>query len=283
VEISSKKNPGMERVGLVPAAGRAARMAPLPCSKEVFPIGFRPVDEGRGFRPKAACHYLLESLQSAGVTKAYMVIRKGKWDIPAYLGDGEGLNLNLAYLMMGLPFGVPYTLDQAYPFVRDAVVVFGFPDIVFQPEHAFTPLLEKQNESHADVVLGLFPAHQPSQADMVDLDTAGRVRGIRIKPSRTDLRYTWIIAVWTPVFTRFMHNHVLAHKGAAGDRKPDMHRPDKEELHVGHVIQAALDNRLHIDSVLFASGRYVDIGIPEDMVKAVQWAPMPENNTPPQG
>jgi glucose-1-phosphate thymidylyltransferase len=83
-------------------------------------------------------------MRLAGVTRAYIVLREGKWDIPAYLGDGTMLNMHLAYLMMRLPFGAPYTLDQAYPFVQDALVAFGFPDIIFQPDDAFVQLLARQ-------------------------------------------------------------------------------------------------------------------------------------------
>ncbi len=34
------------------AVGRATRIAHLPCSKELYPIGFRPVDGGRSQRAR---------------------------------------------------------------------------------------------------------------------------------------------------------------------------------------------------------------------------------------
>ena len=206
-------------VGLVPAGGTGARLSPLPCSKELYPVGFRSVDESGTLRPKVVCHYLLERMRLAAITKAYMIIREGKWDIPGYLKDGKMLNMHLAYLMMDLPFGVPYTLDQAYPFVQDAVVAFGFPDIIFQPDDAFVRLLARQSESNADIVLGLFNASRPHKVDMVDLEPDGRICGIQIKPTRTDLRYTWLIAVWTPNFTRFMHEYVIMDRKRKDDEK----------------------------------------------------------------
>ena len=95
--------------------------------------------------------------------KAYIILREGKWDIPAYFGDGKSLNMHLAYLMMGLPFGVPYTLDQAYPFLQDALVALGFPDMIVEPDYAFVRLLAKREEVNADIVLGLFSALQPPE------------------------------------------------------------------------------------------------------------------------
>src|SRR5262245_15338842 len=121
-----KRRDGAEQevVGLVPAAGRATRIAPLPCSKELYPIGFRSVDGGKSTAPKVVSHYLLEKMRLAGITKIYIVLREGKWDIPGYFGDGSMLDMKLAYLMIGSPFGTPYTLDAAYPFLECSIIAF---------------------------------------------------------------------------------------------------------------------------------------------------------------
>ena len=264
--------PHREIVGLLPAAGRATRIAPLPCSKELYPLGFRPVDEGRSLRPKVVCHHLLEKMRLAGVTKAYVILREGKWDIPAYFGGGEMLDMHLAYLMMDLPFGVPYPLNQAYPFVQDATVAFGFPDIIFQPDDAFAQLLTRQAESNADIVIGLFPAHEPHKMDMVDLHPNGRIRRIEIKPVRTHLRYTWIIAVWTSTFTCFMHEYVLACQRRKAKGNAATNVAEQKELFIGDVIQAAIHDDIQTDTVLFNDGNYLDIGTPEDMINAVRIA-----------
>ncbi len=226
--------------------------------------------EGYSLRPKAVCHYLLEKMRLAGATKAYIILREGKWDIPAYLGDGTMLDMHLAYLMMNLPFGAPYTLDQAYPFAQNALVAFGFPDIIFQPDDAFVQLLARQAATDADIVLGLFPAHQPQKMDMVDLDDDGRVRQIVIKPHQTHLRYTWIIAVWTPVFARFMHEHLAAIQKEYERDNAGSNAPENRELFVGDVIQAAIHNDLRVETVPFPNGAYLDIGTPGDLVKAVR-------------
>lgn len=249
-----------EIVGLLPAAGLANRIAPLPCSKELFPIGFQQLADVQGERPKAVCLYLLESLRQAGVRKTFVILRDGKWDIPSFLGDGRSLNMQFAYLMMNLPYGAPYTLDQAYPFVQDALIAVGFPDIIFQPTDAFAQLVQRQKETNADLVLGLFPVDQPHKMDMVALDENGRVQRIVIKPQQTTLEYTWFIAVWTPKFTHFMHDFLQKHLADANLAK---------ELYLGDVIQAALDADFYVEAVLFKDGRYIDIGTPDDLMKAV--------------
>lgn len=250
-----------EVIGLVPAAGKATRIAPLPCSKELLPVGSWSVDEGQNVRPKAVCQYLLERMRLGGVGKAYFILRAGKWDIPTYFGDGSVLGMSLAYLVMRLPFGVPYTLDQAYPFVQNHVVALGFPDIIFEPKDAFVHLLDQLSTTDADIVLGLFPTDQPQKADVVEFDPGGQIRSIIIKQEQTGLRYAWIIAVWTPVFTRFMHEYLSSDqvgKNVSADR----------ELFVGDIVQAAIGSGLRVKGLSFPEGTYLDIGTPDDLAKA---------------
>lgn len=264
-----KKNT-QEVIGLVPASGTASRLAPLPFSKELYPVGLRIEEESGAQRPKAVCHYVLERMRLAAITKTYIVIRKGKWDLPGYLKDGKLIDMHLAYLIMDLPYGVPYTLDQAYPFLQNAVVAFGFPDIIFQPEDAFVRLFHRQAETDADLVLGLFEAVDPRKVDMVDQDSDGRIRGIQVKPALTQLRYTWLMAVWTPIFTRFMHEYVIIDQKRMSNSKADVKYEDDAELFIGDVIQSAVEQDMRIDSVVFKKGKYLDIGTPEAIAKAIK-------------
>ena len=79
-------------------------------------------------------------MKLAGVAKAYIVLREGKWDIPAYFRNGAIVDMHISYLVLSLPFGTPFTIDEAYPFVRQSVVAFGFPDMLFRPDDAFVQL-----------------------------------------------------------------------------------------------------------------------------------------------
>jgi len=250
-----------EVIGLIPAGGQARRIAPLPCSKELYPVGFSSINFGQETRPKVACHYLIEKMRRTGIKKIFIVLREGKWDIPAYFRDGAAFDVNLAYLIMNLPFGAPYTLDQAYPFVQDALIALGFPDILFSPEDAFIQLLNRQRSSEADVILGLFPADQPGKVDMVDSGADGKVSQIVINPRQTQLRHTWGIAVWTPIFTHFMHEYLAAASKSA------LHKP---ELFVGDIVQAAIRDGLRVEAVHVSDEPFLDIGTPDDLIRAVR-------------
>ncbi len=268
--MNTKKHDHLNLVGLIPAGGLANRIAPLPCSKELFPIGFRSIDKANSFRPKVVCHYLLEKMQLAGVKQAYIILRKGKWDILDYFGDGGIVKMNLAYLLLGLPFGVPYTLDQAFHFVKNSMVVFGFPDILFQPDDAFAKLLESQFTFDADVVLGLFSVSEPHKWDMVDFSKDGKVREIVIKSPRCQLSYAWIIAVWSPTFTHFMHTYLARMKRGEESRLEDNQAVGTEEIFIGDIVQAAIVDGLEVRGVLFPDRDCLDVGTSEDLMKAIR-------------
>lgn len=258
-------------VGLLPAAGSASRLRHIPCSKEILPVGFaRSGRDGRP-RPRAAAEYLLDGMSEAGAGRVFMVLREGKWDIPAFLGNGGRFGLHVAYLVTGETIGVPYTLAAAVPFLSESRVLFGFPDILFEPRDALSSLLARQEEVDADVVLGLFPASHPSKMDMVRRGAGGRVESIIIKPERTELEHTWILASWTPDFTEFLAGWCedAGHRRAQGGSLGTSDR-DAGEPFVGHVIQDAIDAGMMVDSVLFESGMYVDIGTPEELAATME-------------
>jgi glucose-1-phosphate thymidylyltransferase len=259
-----------EVIGLVPAAGHATRIAPLPLSKELFPVGFQVIDGAQTPRPKVVTHYLLEKFRNVGISKAFIVVRDGKWDIPAYFGDGALVNMHLGYLMMREPFGPPFTLDQAYPFLGNKIVAFGFPDILFRPEDVFKQLLDRQKAIQSDVVLALFPAHNPQIMDMVDIEKNGKIRTMYLKPANSDLNFCWLCGVWTPVFTNFMHNYLQTYRkeNSLQDAKHD--KREQADLTVGAVIQAAINEGLEVYGVAFPDGEYIDIGTPEDLVRSLK-------------
>lgn len=252
----------MERIGLIPAAGFASRIGPLPCSKEIFPIGFQYSKETGEFSVRVACHSLLEKMVGAGIDKCYIVIRPEKWDIPSLLLDGKQVGIDIAYLVVKQTRGAPFTIDHAFPFVKDRLILFGFPDIVFGPEDAFLRLIDRQQHTNSDIVLGLYRAHQPHKVDMVEFDSSGKIREILIKPSSSSLEYTWIIAVWTNAFTQFLHAYL---SGLA-----DMKKNRGVELHIGDAVRQGMREGLSVGTEIFPDDQYVDIGTPEDLIGAMQ-------------
>lgn len=251
-----------EFIGVVPAAGLAARISPMPCSKEIFPIGMSATSPEGMAHPKVAGQYLLEKFCSANVTQAIIILRKGKWDIPQYFGNGSEIGMDLAYSIMGNPNGVPFTIDQAFSFVENKMVAFGFPDILFPEQDAFTSLILSQRKSGADIVLGLFPCGTIFQADRVDVQESGLVRQILARSSTTQFMSTWGIAVWTPRFTNFLRDYLIPLNA-----KTHL----ETELSLSEVMQAGLEHGLKIRGVPVSTKPFLDIGTPEGLAQVMAY------------
>ena len=265
-----------EVVGLIPAAGMAKRLQPFPCSKEVYPVGFMRDPQTGMPRPKVAAHFLLEKFKAAGITKAFLVIKEGKWDIPNYFREGDLVGLSLAYMVIAGSLGPPDTIDRAYPFLEQNRVAFGFPDILFGPDDAYRQLIAAQERTGADVVLGLHRVHDHRVWDMVECDPDGLVRNIVMKPVTTTLTYGWCCAVWTPAFSDFLHRFLRAEETQRNLAQLANTAHDLGgDLAVGVVLQAALKAGLLLQSVVFPHDTYIDIGTPEDLAKAVRELNLP--------
>ncbi|GKS58912.1 nucleotidyltransferase [Nitrospira sp.] len=228
-----------------------------------MPVGVGTLDGYEEARPKVVSQYLLDQFRVAEIRKVFVVLRQGKWDIAGYWGDGSRLGMHLAYVVVDDTKGPPDTLDRAHAFVDDHVVAFGFPDILLQPQNVFTDMLARLAAGDADVVLGLYPAHDTKAMDMIDVDRTGRVRNLQLKPKRTSLRWAWICAVWMPTFTSFLHRFLGdIRKGRGGNVLGNRRIDPQGDVPVGAVIQAAIRQRLQVEAVRFRGGRYLDVGTP---------------------
>lgn len=244
----------MNAIAVIPAAGLGTRLGEtIPGSKEVAEVGGEP-----------AIGHLFHRLELASIRRGLVVLRHGKWDIPLALLDYD-TGVSLAYVIVDETASQVHSVARGLEFVEDDMVVFGYPDVLFQPEDAFNRLLERQSETGADVVIGLFPSDIPERVDMVSLADDSRPVEIVIKQPDRGLLYSWSIAVWTPAFSRLTRDFVRT-----CDRGTDHGLANSEEPSVGHVIQKAIIDGFEVEAVVFPGGGYIDMGTPEDLESARQ-------------
>ncbi len=258
---------GHDVIALIPAAGRGTRIAPIPGSKEVFPIGFANV-EGDKPEVKVVSQYLFDRMVAGGVGQGIIVLRDGKWDIPAYFGEGEPAGMRLSYVVVGQTLGPPDTLDRAHAFVRHNVVAFGFPDIMLGPPDVFDQLLIRMDVGDVDVVLGLYDVADPRQSDMVKLDEENRVLGIYLKDATSTLPHCWACAVWGPAFTEFMHNAVQEHRDNTAGSFGTIDAGG--DLPMGLVLKQAVEAKLRVVGIPFKGQHWTDVGSPRDLLRMAE-------------
>lgn len=245
-------------VGVIPAASKGTRLAPMPFNKLLLPIGYQQVKVGSEVlvRPKPVFQYIVEGMIAAGVQRLFVVICAETEPLMEYLGDGHAWGLEIAYLYQEELRGIPFALDLARPWLTDEVVVFGMPDTIIRPRDALARVLDDHAQSGAALTLGAFPTDRPSKFGMLALDEDDRVLASIDKPANSSLRYLWGFAAWGPVLGGLLSDYV------AGFSAP-------REALFSDVIQLAVDRGLPVKAVRFDDGDYTDIGTIEDLQAAV--------------
>ena len=154
----------MDPVGLVPGAGRAERLQPLPCSKEVYLVGGRPVMD-----------YVVERLRAARCRELRVVTRPDKADVIAH---ARALG---AEVVTGTPPTLAASLTLGLQgLAASDVVLVGLPDTLWEPMDGFVQLLPRLADG-ADIVLGVFESDEPERSDVVVLDERGLVQRVHVK------------------------------------------------------------------------------------------------------
>jgi glucose-1-phosphate thymidylyltransferase len=214
--------------GVVAAAGYATRLQPLPCSKEILPIGGRPVMD-----------HVIERMRLAGCTDIRVVTRPDKTDVIAHaeeigasvvLGHPSTPGESFAKGMDGLP--------------SDAIVLIGWPDTLWEPEDGYVPLLRAVEEGR-EIVLGLFQTPDLQRSDVLSFDGAGRITGIHIKPTNPPSGWIW---------------------GCAAARARALAGLEREEW-PGSFFNSLCENGIELHAVPL-SNVWIDIGTKEALARA---------------
>jgi glucose-1-phosphate thymidylyltransferase len=210
---------------VIPAAGQATRLQPLPCSKEVLPVGGRPVLD-----------YLVERMRAAPCDELRVVTRPEKLDV------AERAREHGALVVQGRPPSVADSLLLGMDGLdRNDVVLFGFPDTIWEPVDGFQQLVAELGE----VALGLFRCRDLTRSDVVTVEGA-RVTGVHVKPESPPSELVW----------GCLAAKAGALEGLAGHAEPG-----------AYLDGLAREGRVH--GVDFGT-QFVDIGTPESLRAAAQ-------------
>ena len=222
-----------------------------------MPLGFRN-EPGAAGGVLTAIENTIIALVENDITCQHVIIAPGKWDIPAYLGEGTRLGASISYHVAVASPSVPHSLDRAFPFTADSDVVLAFPDIVFRPREALRELAARRMQGDADVTLALVPSSRGDKVDLVSFEEDGRVVSVTAKPGAGMRGWTWVSASWGSRFAGFMHRH-LAQPGHAG------RSAGAREIQVADILNAAVEEGLVVRALPFDDGEAIDIGTPDDL------------------
>lgn len=234
--------------GVIPAAGKGARIQPLAFSKELLPVGGRRDQTTE--RPKAVSEYLVERMTRAGADKICFVISPGKSDIVEYYGPGRAASADIAFVVQPEPVGLCDAIFRAHTVVpENEPVMVGLPDTIWFPEDALAAL------PHDRLSFLLFPVEQPQFFDAVVTDEQDGVLEIQVKSP--EARSNWIWGAFKMPGRIF---HEL--------RSFWMGRPEPDE-YIGTLINAWLAEGGEAVGVR-AGTSYVDVGTLDGYRSAMQ-------------
>jgi dTDP-glucose pyrophosphorylase len=205
-------------------------LQPLACSKEVCVVNGRPVMD-----------YLIEQMQLAGCSELRVVTRPDKRDV---IEHAQGFG---ATVIEGHPPSVTESLLLGLEGIGPRqTVLFGLPDILWEPVDGFKRLLAEINEN-CDLVLGLFRGRELERSDVVVYDESTQlVSDVEVKPARPRSNLVW--------------GCVAARKRALSG----VERHPEPGYFFGEVARAEGVRGVYLSDYL------LDVGTPEAMERAVR-------------
>jgi glucose-1-phosphate thymidylyltransferase len=170
-------------LGVIPAAGAARRLQPLPFSKELLPVGSQLKDGSE--RPRAVSEFIVERLINGGATRLCFVIAPRKLDIISYYG-GSVDGIPICYAIQPEPTGLCDAIFRGVPFAApEESIAVGLPDTVWFPVDGLAALPTQQ------LAFLLFQVEEPQFFDAVVSDAHGTVREIQVKSSTASSDWIW--------------------------------------------------------------------------------------------
>lgn len=244
----------MDFVGLIPAAGRATRLAPFRYPKELLPIGYELTPQG-GARPRAVAEYGVEAIKAAGIDRLFFVVAPWKLDVVTYFGDGAQFGVSVGYLYQEEARGLPHAIDIAYPWIDGRHVALVLPDTIITPADALARLRTRYLDTGADLALAVFPTEQAWRLGPVVM-SGGKVERVLDKPKGPAPANTWGAAIWGERFAALLHQG-LAQAGP----------PETGEPVLGMFFDLAVRRGLKAVAVEFPGGSFEDAGTSEGIVR----------------
>jgi NDP-sugar pyrophosphorylase family protein len=153
-------------IGVIPAAGYATRLQPIECSKEVYPIGGKPVMD-----------YVIERMRRAPCSELRVVTRPEKRDVI------ENARRHGAVVIEAYPKSLAESYFTGLRGLADEdTVLLDYPDSIWEPADGSRRVIEFLRGGNWDIALGLLRSPAPHRQEPVTLEESGRVSRILFKP-----------------------------------------------------------------------------------------------------
>jgi glucose-1-phosphate thymidylyltransferase len=225
------------------AAGKATRLRPVTLT---MPKALVPVAN------QTLIGYAIDVLKRAGLTDIGIVVNDLESSIPQTLGKGEGLGVNLEYIVQEQQLGLAHAVSLCRPFVGDEPFCVFLGDNIFQDK--MEALFSDFIESNAESAIALGEVTDPSRFGIAEIEDDRIVRVVeKPKEPKSNLAIAGVYLFRSSIFD------------AISRIKPSW----RNELEITDAIQTLINDG-GIVRPYTLRGWWIDAGKPDAIILANQ-------------
>ncbi len=225
------------------AAGQGTRLRPvtLTMPKPLVPVANEPL-----------IAYAIHVLKNAGLTQIGIVVNDLDSPIHAALGTGDGLGVELDYIVQKEQLGLAHAVNLCHDFVGDEPFCVLLGDNIFQDK--MEQLIRGFPDSDAEAAIALIEVKDPSRfgiAEIID----GKIQRVIEKPKNppSNLAISGAYLFKSSIFDAIAHI------------KPSW----RNELEITDAIQQVIDSGHEVHPYTL-KGWWIDAGKPDSIIQANQ-------------
>jgi mannose-1-phosphate guanylyltransferase len=227
---------------VVLAGGHGTRLRPLTYTrpKPLLPLAGKPI-----------LQYIVESIASEGFNDVVVTTNYLREQIIDYFGEGSDFGVRLVYPEEEKPLGTAGSVKNSKKYLNDTFAVIQGDNIT---EIKFKHILNFHREMGGVATIALLPVERPHQYGIAQLDLGNRVLRFKEKPRQEEF-FSDLASIGLYILEPEVLDYIF---------------PDVEYDFAKDVFPKLLDSGEKIYGYP-ASGFWIDIGVPENYMKAVRW------------
>jgi UDP-N-acetylglucosamine diphosphorylase/glucosamine-1-phosphate N-acetyltransferase len=230
------------------AAGEGVRLQPITATrpKHMIKVAGKPVLE-----------HCLNALKQAGISEVVIVVHYMEDAIRRHFGDGKDFGLKIDYVKQEAVLGTGNAVSTVEPYMRDDFLLVNG-DILFAAE-AIKTVVDLHRTAKTAATLTVVPVEKPESYGIVELEDGTHVKRIIEKPSReeapTNLANAGIYVFSTEIFALIKQTSATS----------------RGEWEIPDALTRLIGEKKAVLATEIASGDWIDIGRPWDLLEANRW------------
>lgn len=231
------------------AAGQGVRLQPITATrpKHMLKVAGKPI-----------LQHCLNTLRTAGINEAVIVVHYMADTICQYFGDGKNFGMKIEYVKQEATLGTGNAVSVVEPYMKDDFLLvdgghlFGV--------QALKNVIDSHQREKPATTMAIVPVEKPENFGIVELEDGKHVKRVVEKPTReealTNLAVASIYVFSTEIFAKIRQTSATS----------------RGEWEIPDALTLLINEKKPVLAVEIASDDWIDIGRPWDLLEANRWA-----------